>query len=108
MSEKASGWGLPENASSKQVQSAQPYRLQSANRGGSWWPEILQPEYRVSSSDTWDAPAGGAHAWDKNWGSQSSGWNRPKWSALIARHLVGSDFDTDRGWHACTMRYSEG
>ena len=81
MSEKQSGWGpwLPENASSKQVQSAQPYRIQSANRGASSWADWAckvrnsQEEYRVSSSDTWYASAGGTHAWDTNWDSESSG-----------------------------------
>ena len=55
MSERPSKWGpwRPENVSSRQVQCAQPYRLQPANRDASSWADWTdevrnsQPEYRA-------------------------------------------------------------
>ena len=39
----------------------------------------------------------------------SSEWARSsRWSAPTARNLAGSDFETDREWHASAMRYGEG
>ena len=66
-----------------------------------------QPEYRVSSSSTWSASAGGA--WERKLDTQSSDWARSsRWSAPTTRNLAGSDFETDREWHASTMRCGEG
>ena len=90
----------PEYVSSKQAQSAQPYSIQSANRGsGSWadWARKVrnsQPEYRVSSSNTWRASASGAHARGRKWDTQSSERGRSSmWSAPTTRNLAGSDFE---------------
>ena len=43
----------------------------------------------------------------QNLGSHSSGWGRSKWSTPTAKNLVGSDYETDRDWHASTMRYGD-
>ena len=80
MSEKFSRWGpwLPESSSNKQVQSAQPYRFQPANRGASSWADWArkvrdsQPKYQASSSNRGHASAGGAHAWERTWKNYSS------------------------------------
>ena len=110
-------WGPwpPNSVSGKQVQSTQQYDVQSANRGSNPWADWArevrnsQPEYRVSSSSTWHASAGGAHAWGQKWDSQSSGWARSSmWSAPTAKNLAGSDYETDREGHASTMRYGDG
>ena len=101
--------------SGKQAQPTQKYDVQPANRGSSPWTDWArevrnsQPDYRVSSSNTWHASAGGAHAWGEKWSSQSSGWSRSyQWSAPTTKNLAGSDYDTDHEWHASTMRYSSG
>ena len=102
MSERSSKWGpwLPENVSSQKAQSAQPFRLQPANRGASLWAHwssevrASQPEYQTHSSNSWE--------------SHSSGWERSKWSTPTARNLVGSDYDTDSEWHVRAMRYGDG
>ena len=73
VSEKATKWGpwTPE-MSSKQEQSAQPYRLHPANRGESGWAEWArevrhsQPEYQDYKCSRWHASAGDARAWDKS------------------------------------------
>ena len=83
MSERTTKWGpwSPESANSRPVQH-QPCRLQSANRGSDSWADWArevrnsQPEYRTSSSSTWHASAGGAHAWERKWDTQSSDWAR--------------------------------
>ena len=106
-SEKANKWGPwpPPEVGSKHVQSAQPYRLQQANRGeGKWskWARKVrqsQPEYWDYGSNKWRASAGDARAW-KYKDYESSEWDGSKWSTPTARNLSGSDYDTDRDWHA--------
>ena len=69
--------------SGHQAQPTQKYDVQPAIRGSSPWTDWArevrnsQPDYKVSSSDTWHASAGGAHAWGQKWDSHPSEWNRP-------------------------------
>ena len=71
MSEKANKWGpwLPSETSSKHVQSAQPYRLQQANRGEGKWSKWAcevrqsQPGSWDYSSNKWRSSAGDDCAW---------------------------------------------
>ena len=51
--------------------------------------------------------AGDGRAW-KYKSYKSSEWDGSKWSTPTAKFLSASDYDTDRDWHARTMRYGEG
>ena len=102
-------WGPwpPESASCIQAQNTQLYRIQSANRGADSWADWArearhsQPEFRTTSSSTWQPSAGGAHAWDWKRDSQPSDWARSsRWLAPAARNLAGPNFEIDREWHA--------
>ena len=115
MSERANQWGpwSSHESGNKSVQPAQPYRLQQANRSeGKWskWASDVrqsQPEKRDYCSSKWHSSAGDERAW-KHKSFDSSEWDGSKWSAPTSRNLSGSGCDTDRYWHAQTMRYGEG
>ena len=97
----------------KSVQPAQPYRLQQAYRSeGQWskWASDIrrsQPDKWDSRSSNWHSSAGDERAW-KYKSYESTSWDGSKWSAPTSRNLDGPDYDTDRDWHAWTMRYGEG
>ena len=103
----------PPDLGSKRVQPAQPYRPQKANRGEGKWSEWArdvrqsQPESWDYKSPTWRLSAGDDRAWGCKY-SRSSEWDESKRPIPTAKYLGGSDCDTEREWHARTMRYGEG
>ena len=92
-----STWGPYESAHRDQ-RTAQPYRLQEANRGeGQWsrWASDIrqsQPDY-WSSSSKWQSSAGDDSSWKK-----VSDWEGSQWSAPTRRTLKGSEYETDQEW----------
>ena len=108
-------WGPwpPSSVSSNQVQPTQKYDVQPANRGSNPWTDWArevrnsQPDYRVSSANTWHVPAGGAHAWGQKWSSQSSGWSRShQWSAPTTKILAGPDYDIDHDFLGSCINFA--
>ena len=99
-----SSWGPwpQKSVSGNQLQPTQKYDVQPADRGSNPWTDWArevrnsQPDYKASSSKTWHASAGGAHAWGQKLDSYQSDCNRPyQWSAQTTKTLAGSDYDTD-------------
>ena len=118
MSEKANvepNWGPWQSyePGNKNMQPAQPYRLQKANKSdGQWskWASDIrqsQPDKWNSSSSRWHSSAGDERTW-KYKGYESADWDGSKWSAPTSRDLGGSDYDTDKEWQLRNMRYGEG
>ena len=105
-------WGPwpPESTSGNQVQPTQKYNVQPANRGDNPWTDwAREVSSRAPSSNKRHASAGGAYAWGQKWDSYQSDWSRPyQWSAPKRNSLAGSDYDTDREWHAGRMRFNSG
>ena len=103
-----STWGPCESAS-KDKRSAQPYRLQQANkRDGQrsrWASDIRQsqPDQWSSSSSRWQSSAGDDRSWKR-----MSDWEGSKWSTPTRMTLKGSDYGTDQEWHLRNMRSGDG
>ena len=103
-----STWGPCESVSKSQ-RTAQPYRLQKANKcDGQWyrWASDVrqsQPDQWSDSSAKWASSAGDDSSWKR-----ASEWEGSQWSIPTKWTLKGSDYDIDREWHSRNMRYGEG
>ena len=103
-----STWG-PWESATKSQRTAQPYRLQKANRSDGLWSRWAsdarqsQPDQWSDSSAKWASSAGDDSSW-----KQASEWERSQWSAPTKWNLKGSDYDMDKEWHSRNMKYGEG
>ena len=115
MSETATKWGPwpPESASSRQMQNTQPYTKQSADqipgqtglaKRGIRSQTIEHPTPTLGIRQ----PAALMPGIGSGILSHQVGQDRLDGSAPTTRNLVGSDFETDREWHASTMGCGEG
>ena len=103
-----STWG-PWEAATKSQRTAQPYRLQKANRGEGLWSRWAgdarqsQPDQWSDSSAKWVSSAGDDGSW-----KQTLEWEGSRWTAPTKWTLKGSDYDMDKEWHSRYMKYGEG
>ena len=97
-----STWG-PYESAHRDKRTAQPYRLQQANRSEgqrSRWASDnrqSQPDY-WSSFSKWQLSAGDDGSWKK-----VSDWEGSQWSAPTRATLKGSEYETDQEWQFCEI-----